>query len=136
MTDLSSMFERLSAATGSSGGAASAYRPPEVTAEGASDDQSVIATMTGGRLMSVRIDAHTMRRGNAEVGDAVVQAVNAAIDEHNRLALEALAASGTDFAKLRSELSAIGEQAQRSMESNLSAMREMLDRATERASRP
>jgi hypothetical protein len=47
--------------------------------------------------------------------------------------MSSLQASDTDFGKLRGELAQIGEQAQRSMESHLKAMRQMLDEATDRA---
>ena len=49
--------------------------------------------------------------------------------------MSTLQSSTTDFGKLRGELAQIGEQAQRSMESHLEAMRQMLDEATERAER-
>ena len=76
-----------------------------------------------------------MQRGNAEVADLVMTAVNAAIEAHATALMATLQASTTDFGKLRGELAQIGEQAQRSMESHLEAMRQMLDEATERAER-
>ncbi len=133
MTDMSAMFERLAAASEAAASGSVSPLPEPVSAEGASADGAVTATMAGGKLTSVRIDAHAMRRGNAEVGDAVVEAVNAAIEAHTQLTLAALNGPGTDFAKLSRELTEIGDQAQRSMNANLEAMREMLARATAQA---
>jgi len=65
----------------------------------------------------------------------VIAAVNAAIEAHATALMSSLQASDTDFGKLRGELAQIGEQAQRSMESHLEAMRKMLDEATDRATR-
>lgn len=131
MSDVQGMFEQLSAAAGRA--SRTPFTPPHAEGEGTSDDGTVSARFAGGKLVELRIDAHTMRRGNAEVADLVVAAVNAAIEAHTAAMMTALQGADTDFGKLRAELAAIGDQAQRSMESQLGQMHEMLRQATQRA---
>ena len=133
MSDVQGMFESLSAAAGRV--SQNAFTVPSAEGQGASEDGTVSAKVAGGKLTELRIDAHTMRRGNAEVADLVIAAVNAAIEAHATALMSSLQASDTDFGKLRGELAQIGEQAQRSMESHLEAMRQMLEEATDRATR-
>ena len=133
MSDVQGMFESLSEAAGRA--THSSFTVPTAEGEGTSEDGTVSARIAGGKLVELRIDAHTMRRGNAEVADLVVAAVNQAIEAHATALMATLQASTSDFGKLRTELAEIGEQAQRSMESHLEAMRQMLDEATDRAAR-
>ena len=133
MSDVQGMFDSLSAAAGRV--SQNSFTVPTAEGAGASEDGTVSARVAGGKLVELRIDAHTMQRGNAEVADLVMTAVNAAIEAHATALMATLQASTSDFGKLRAELAQIGEQAQRSMESHLEAMRQMLDEATERAER-
>jgi len=134
MSDVQGMFEALSAAAGrASQGPLAGLESVQADGEGSSEDGTVFARVSGGKLAELRIDAHTMRRGNAEVADLVIVAVNAAIEAHAAAMMAALSSSRTDFGRLQGELAAIGEQAQRTMEQHLETMRQMVDQATKRA---
>ena len=99
MSDVQGMFESMSAATGRV--SQNAFTVPSAEGEGASEDGTVSAKVAGGKLVELRIDTHTMRRGNAEVADLVIATVNAAIEAHATALMSSLQASDTDFGKLQ-----------------------------------
>lgn len=109
---------------------------PVVSAEGASEDLQVSVTVTAGRLTGCVIDPRAMRLSNAELSSKFVEATNRALATYADEAVAAWQGQGTDFAGMQEELRSIGQQAQQTMETYLSGMKQMLDQAGERGRQP
>lgn len=126
----SRVFRDLDAQTrrAAEGGFAARTLPqPEVS--GASEQDEVRVSLTGGRVTDVEIDVRAMRLSNAELGEKVADAMNAALQAHATAIADAMADQRTDFGKLREELTQMGQEAQRAMERYTAGMNDSLAQA-------
>jgi|GEM_PF-4009353 len=128
MSEFDAILERLQVQAQQA--AATPVGLPEVTSEGASDNEQVRATVSSGKLQSVTIDPRAMRLTNAELADLVVEAVNAAIEAQNAAVTAAMQDESTDFGQLNRNLDEIRSDANQTMAKYLDAMTEMLGRAS------
>lgn len=128
MSDFDGILERLQAQARQA--ATTPVPAPEVTSEGASENEQVRVTIASGKVQSVAIDARAMRLTNAELGDLVVEAVNAAIEAQYTAVAAAMQDESTDFGQLNRNLDEIRSDANQTMAKYLDAMTEMLSRAS------
>lgn len=102
---------------------------PAVEAEGTSRDDLVTLTISGGEFTQARVDPRALRRSNAELGDLIIQAANAALRAHTEALTQAMQDSTTDFGSLQNDLTRIRDEAQDTMRKHMEAMQSMLAQA-------
>lgn len=103
---------------------------PEVAAEGRSPDDLITVRMGANQVTGVEVHPRAMRLTNAELGDHIAAAVNAAIADHTEKLVAGLQGADTDFGALQQNLERIQTQTQQSMQAYLGSMRDMLAQAT------
>ncbi|MFG2006600.1 YbaB/EbfC family nucleoid-associated protein [Spirillospora sp. NPDC048911] len=111
--------DKAAAAPGAAGSAAPARGDaPQVEGVGLAADGRVKATVSlGGRLKSVEMDPRAMRLASAALGEEIVVAVNAALDDLRTKAAAAAATGDTvDTAALGKQVEEIQNQSLRQME--------------------
>lgn len=104
-----------------------ALEVPTVEAEGASEDQLVRVSVSGGKVASVTIDPRSMRRSGVELADDVRVAVNAALKAHADALTAAMQDAGTDPSTLGPQLDEVGREASRTLGDYLELMTQMMD---------
>lgn len=105
---------------------------PKVSGEGASEDEMVRVTVTGGEVESVSIDPRSLRKSGVELADDVKAAVNGAVAAHNRALFEAMSADAPDPAAIGGALDGIRGEAARSLDEYLDKMTAMLEQHASR----
>lgn len=92
--------------------------------------------MIDGRVARVDLRDHLLGLDAHEIGDLVAAATNQALDAHDRAVVADLQAQDhTDLNQLSQQLDAIGKEAQRSLETYLSSMEDLLRRTSREAHR-
>ncbi|GAB3697486.1 hypothetical protein [Mariniluteicoccus flavus] len=109
---------------------------PDTTVVGRSPGHEVGVHITRGRATRVEFREHVLGMDPDEIGELIVKAMNAALDEHDRAVVTGIQAQeDTDLHKLSTELEAIGREAQRSLETYLSTMETMMRKTAKDARR-
>lgn len=109
---------------------------PATDVEGRSPGDQVRVRLTDGRVSRVDVRDHVLGLDPDEVGDLVAAAVNDALDAHDAALVAGIRAQDrTDLVQLSDQLDTIGKEAQRSLETYLSTMEDMLRRASREANR-
>lgn len=100
---------------------------PIVEAEGASADEMVKVKVSGGQVSEVHIDPRSMRKSSVELGDDLVEAMNAALTAHADALMVAMQAEATDPASLNGDLQSIAGEATKTLTDYLDLMTQMME---------
>lgn len=115
----------------------SAQGPAEVPAmdaegRGTAADDRITVVLRGGKVDEIEIQPLALRLSNADLAEAVKDAVNAAIDDHNERLMAQLQSQQTDFGSLQRSLVEIQHEANRAMEAYAHGLNDALRKAAAR----
>lgn len=100
---------------------------PTVEAEGASEDDMVRVSVSGGQVSGIVIDPRSMRKSSVELADDLMEAMNAALRAHSDKLMVAMQAEAPDPATLRGQLDEVRDEATRTLGDYLELMTQMME---------
>lgn len=104
-----------------------AVEVPTVEAEGASEDDMVRVSVSGGQVSGIVIDPRSMRKSSVELADDLMEAMNAALRAHSDKLMVAMQAEAPDPATLRGQLDEVRDEATRTLGDYLELMTQMME---------